>query len=270
MPQLEWIMEQWEKNYYINSIAGANDGSSLVVMSKGIQYSQQSYKVSDSFPFKWINKKWRDGFHVTSMATAGTRWAVVMSRNAGCSDLVELLFFNFVFVFSLQRLGYLAERRLFRIQSLEVLLLLGGVTAAAADAAFSVCCRYEYYYALARSLFIADMSTIMLLRFTINGGINGINEEVSLSRKPASCSLFAEIPSRLFQNMHLPVTWNIVGHVDSAVYGAPQSNVTHRQVLEKYQVYANSVARKYGERPSVREVVKAGGVEDYFVVYKTI
>ncbi|KAD0540122.1 hypothetical protein E3N88_44095 [Mikania micrantha] len=89
----EWIMEQWEKNYYISSIAGANNGSSLVVMSKGTPYSQQSYKVSDSFPFKWINKKWREGFHVTSMATAGTRWGVVMSRNAGFSDqVVELDF----------------------------------------------------------------------------------------------------------------------------------------------------------------------------------
>jgi len=28
-------MKQWEKNYYISSIAGANNGSSLVVMSKG-------------------------------------------------------------------------------------------------------------------------------------------------------------------------------------------------------------------------------------------
>lgn len=89
----EWIMEQWEKNFYISSVAGANNGSSLVVMSKGTQYTQQSYKVSDAFPFKWINKKWREGFHVTSMATAGTRWGVVMSRNAGFSDqVVELDF----------------------------------------------------------------------------------------------------------------------------------------------------------------------------------
>lgn len=29
-------MEQWEKNYYISSIAGATNGSSLVVMSKGL------------------------------------------------------------------------------------------------------------------------------------------------------------------------------------------------------------------------------------------
>lgn len=122
-------MEQWEKNYYISSIAGATNGSSLVVMSKGIytfpaflkllcafvmnvillvsefvaysmfgfemdyegtQYTQQSYKVSDSFPFKWINKKWREGFHVTSMATAGSRWGVVMSRNSGYSEQVRL------------------------------------------------------------------------------------------------------------------------------------------------------------------------------------
>ncbi|MCO5601133.1 hypothetical protein L7F22_055252 [Adiantum nelumboides] len=87
----EWIMEQWEKNYYISAIAGANNGSSLVVMSKGTQYTQQSYKVSDSFPFKWINKKWREGFYVTSMATASSRWGVVMSRNAGFSDQVGSL-----------------------------------------------------------------------------------------------------------------------------------------------------------------------------------
>ncbi|GAA0168371.1 non-receptor serine/threonine protein kinase [Lithospermum erythrorhizon] len=89
----DWIMEQWEKNYYISSIAGANNGSSLVVMSKGTPYTQQSYKVSESFPFKWINKKWKEGFHVTSMTTAGSRWGVVMSRNSGFSEqVVELDF----------------------------------------------------------------------------------------------------------------------------------------------------------------------------------
>ncbi|KAF3450696.1 hypothetical protein FNV43_RR06785 [Rhamnella rubrinervis] len=89
----EWIMEQWEKNYYISAIAGATNGSSLVVMSKGTQYLQQSYKVSDTFPFKWINKKWREGFYVTAMATSGSRWGVVMSRGSGFSDqVVELDF----------------------------------------------------------------------------------------------------------------------------------------------------------------------------------
>ena len=32
---------------------------------------------------------------MTSMATAGSRWAVVMSRNAGFSDQVELLVFTY-------------------------------------------------------------------------------------------------------------------------------------------------------------------------------
>jgi hypothetical protein len=60
----------------------------LVLHSLGTQYAQQSYKVSDTFPFKWINKKWKEGFYVTAMATAGSRWAVVMSRNAGFTSQV--------------------------------------------------------------------------------------------------------------------------------------------------------------------------------------
>uniref|UniRef100_A0A7S3R3I7 DUF7477 domain-containing protein n=1 Tax=Dunaliella tertiolecta TaxID=3047 RepID=A0A7S3R3I7_DUNTE len=86
-------MEKWEEGYYITAMAGALSGCAFVVMSKGTPYTQQSYKVSDSFPFKWINKKWKEGFYVTSMATSHTRWAVVMSRNAGFVDqCVELDF----------------------------------------------------------------------------------------------------------------------------------------------------------------------------------
>uniref|UniRef100_A0A804NA19 DUF7477 domain-containing protein n=1 Tax=Zea mays TaxID=4577 RepID=A0A804NA19_MAIZE len=32
----DWIMEQWEKSYYITAIAGSSNESSLVVMSKGL------------------------------------------------------------------------------------------------------------------------------------------------------------------------------------------------------------------------------------------
>lgn len=63
-------------------------------MDLGTQYLQQSYKVSEAFPFKWINKKWREGFYVTSMATAGSRWAIVMSRGAPFSDQVLLGFMD--------------------------------------------------------------------------------------------------------------------------------------------------------------------------------
>lgn len=43
-------------------------------------------QVDGAFPYEWIRKKWREGFHVTSLATAGKnpgtqQWAVVMSRD---------------------------------------------------------------------------------------------------------------------------------------------------------------------------------------------
>jgi len=40
----EWIMEKWEEGYYITAMAGSTSSSSLVVMSKGTAYTQQSYK----------------------------------------------------------------------------------------------------------------------------------------------------------------------------------------------------------------------------------
>jgi len=89
----DWIMEQEEENYYISAIVGATNGSSLVVMSKGTPYTQKSYKFNDYFPFKWIGKKWKEGFSVTLMTTFGSRWVIVMSRNAEfLNHVVELDF----------------------------------------------------------------------------------------------------------------------------------------------------------------------------------
>lgn len=78
-------------------IAGATDLASLVVMSKGTKYTQQSYKVADTFPFEWIKKKWNEGFNITSLATGGgekaPQWAVVMSRTTGFNgQCIELDF----------------------------------------------------------------------------------------------------------------------------------------------------------------------------------
>lgn len=39
-------MEQWENNYYISAIAGATNGSSLVVMSKGMSQLMAVLEVS--------------------------------------------------------------------------------------------------------------------------------------------------------------------------------------------------------------------------------
>jgi len=69
----------------------------VCLITAGTPYTQQSYKVSESFPYKWINKKWKEGFHVTSMATAGNRWGVIMSRNAGYSTQVTYLLVSISF-----------------------------------------------------------------------------------------------------------------------------------------------------------------------------
>ena len=77
----------------------------------GTPYTQQSYKVSESFPYKWINKKWKEGFHVTSMATAGNRWGVVMSRNSGYSNQVITIAWPYAF-FLFHILAYLYSSEL--------------------------------------------------------------------------------------------------------------------------------------------------------------
>jgi len=110
-----WIMERWEEGFYITALAGmgapgdsGESGGALVVMSKGTMYTQQSYKISENFPYEWIKRKWREGFYITSLGTSsnrrrdhfhdrepnyGTTWAVVMSRNAGFeTQAVELDF----------------------------------------------------------------------------------------------------------------------------------------------------------------------------------
>ncbi|GFZ00431.1 FMN-linked oxidoreductases superfamily protein [Actinidia rufa] len=100
--------------------------------------------------------------------------------------------------------------------------------------------KYEYYYALLRDF--PD------LRFTINGGINGVNE-VNAARGEGAHGVMVGRAA-----YHNP--WNTLGHVDTAVYGVPPTNLTRRQVLEKYQAYGESELRKYGLKPNVRDVIR--------------
>ncbi|KAK1408198.1 hypothetical protein QVD17_39833 [Tagetes erecta] len=74
---------------------GSSDEKKLFLVDFGLgtSYLHQLYKVSESFPYKWIDEKWEKGYHVTAMATAGNRWAIVMSTGAGFYDqVVELDF----------------------------------------------------------------------------------------------------------------------------------------------------------------------------------
>ncbi|XP_056166929.1 casein kinase 1-like protein HD16 [Syzygium oleosum] len=92
LPQ-NWIRRQWARNYHITAVAGADNGSILVVMSKGPQNFRQSYRVTDTFPYGWIKRKWALGTYITAMATVGSNWVVVMSSAAGfVHQVVELDF----------------------------------------------------------------------------------------------------------------------------------------------------------------------------------
>ncbi|XP_048134119.1 casein kinase 1-like protein HD16 isoform X2 [Rhodamnia argentea] len=89
----EWIEEYWSKNYYITTVAGADTGKILVVMSEGIQWVQQAYHVTSTFPFAWIKKMWEEGFHVTAMTTSGSRWVVIWTNGTKFTNqAVELDF----------------------------------------------------------------------------------------------------------------------------------------------------------------------------------
>lgn len=67
-----------------------------MVMSKGTRYTQQSYKVSDAFPFEWIKKKWKENFYITSMATAGVNPKPEIARGTWLllTSIPKLLFFH--------------------------------------------------------------------------------------------------------------------------------------------------------------------------------
>ncbi|KAL8155050.1 uncharacterized protein LOC141661692 [Apium graveolens] len=101
--------------------------------------------------------------------------------------------------------------------------------------------KYEFYYALLR-----DFPDLM---FTINGGIKSI-DEVNAARREGAHGVMV---GRAAYN----TPWHALGLVDTAVYGAPHSGLTRRQVLEQYQEYGDSVLGKQGNnRPNIRDIVK--------------
>ncbi|KAL5543533.1 hypothetical protein UlMin_007317 [Ulmus minor] len=100
--------------------------------------------------------------------------------------------------------------------------------------------KYEYFYGLMRDF--PD------LRFTINGGINSV-DEVNAARRAGAHGVMVGRAA-----YHNP--WKLLGHVDSAIYGQPSTGLTRRQVIEKYQVYGESVLGIYGQKPHIRDVVK--------------
>ncbi|QHO53425.1 tRNA-dihydrouridine(20/20a) synthase [Arachis hypogaea] len=102
--------------------------------------------------------------------------------------------------------------------------------------------KYEYFYGLLRDF--PDLT------FTINGGIASI-DEINSARMAGAHGVM--VGRAAYNN-----PWHLLGHIDTAVYGASRSSLTRRQVLEKYQVYGDSVLMKYGPGPTVRDITKVG------------
>lgn len=101
--------------------------------------------------------------------------------------------------------------------------------------------KYEYYYALLR-----DFPDI---QFTINGGITSIDQAFAARRQGAHRVM---VGRAAYNN-----PWSMLRHVDSLIYGMPDCGLSRRQILEKFQVYADSVLENHGpNKPSLRQLVK--------------
>ncbi|XP_078151556.1 uncharacterized protein LOC144546856 isoform X2 [Carex rostrata] len=101
--------------------------------------------------------------------------------------------------------------------------------------------KYEYYYGLLR-----DFPEV---QFTLNGGVNYI-EQVNVAMNQGAHGVM--VGRAAYNN-----PWSTLGYVDSVVYGVPSDPLSRRQVLEKYQIYADSVVGKDApNRPNVRQLVK--------------
>ncbi|KAJ3695112.1 hypothetical protein LUZ60_000489 [Juncus effusus] len=101
--------------------------------------------------------------------------------------------------------------------------------------------KYEYYFGLLR-----DFPDV---KFTLNGGLTSVNQVNQAIKLGAHGVMLGRAA---YNN-----PWSTLGFVDKLVYDAPSSNITRREVLEKYQIYADSVIGKNGNnKPSLRQLVK--------------
>ena len=62
-----WVEDNWTKGYYITSYGTGPKGKSIVVMSQGAKYKQQSYWMGAAFPTNWVKEKWGDGWDITGV-----------------------------------------------------------------------------------------------------------------------------------------------------------------------------------------------------------
>ncbi len=76
------VKSYWDDDYYITSAAYTSKGW-FVVMSKGCDFTQQSYNYTASWPTEWLSEKWDDGYFMTQVSHGNGKWFIVMTKGTG-------------------------------------------------------------------------------------------------------------------------------------------------------------------------------------------
>lgn len=79
------IKNNWNYDRYITSAAHTSNGW-FIVMSKGVSWTNQSYKTSFSWPDTYVHEQKDKGYMITSLAASDSKWLVVTSYGSGYSD----------------------------------------------------------------------------------------------------------------------------------------------------------------------------------------
>ena len=71
-----------DKGFRITSAAYTNNGW-FVTMAKNTGLTEQTYKLSSTWPDEWFMAKWGEGYQITSMGRSDSQWLFVMSKGSG-------------------------------------------------------------------------------------------------------------------------------------------------------------------------------------------
>lgn len=79
------IKNHWNYDRYITSAAHTSNGW-FIAMSKGVPWTNQSYKLSSQWPDDFVHEKKDDGYMITSLASSNSSWFVVVTKGTGYTD----------------------------------------------------------------------------------------------------------------------------------------------------------------------------------------
>ena len=81
----ETIKKYWIEDKYITSMAWTSHGW-FYAMNHGVDWTDQSYKISSDWPDDFVQEYKRQGYMITSLASSDTEFVVVVSQNTDITD----------------------------------------------------------------------------------------------------------------------------------------------------------------------------------------